>query len=129
MYTWAIIEHGSDQESEASEAFDRWLAAHDAELERQCTAWVKSATEAKDAERAMRAERDALRAQLDGMTTEWGIAVRSAESSAIVTYFERDRAACERFIANQPLWHTHREGESFAIVSRVGPGPWVEVAD
>jgi hypothetical protein len=41
--------------------FESWLAAHDAELERQIQGWVRSATEAKDAHRA---EVEALRTRL-----------------------------------------------------------------
>lgn len=55
---------------------------------------------------------------------DWGIEIRSTETSAIVIYEERDEAACQRFIDNQPLWYTHREGESMRIVKRVAAGPW-----
>ena len=40
---------------------------------------------------------EALQAQLDTVATEWAIEARSTESTAIVRYFEHDRAACERF--------------------------------
>jgi hypothetical protein len=73
--------------------------------------------------------RDALQGRLDATTVEWGVQIRSLESSALVTYPERDREACQRFIQNQPLWYTHRLGEEFTIVQRDSVGPWTVVPE
>lgn len=63
-----------------------------------------------------REERDALRAQLDSMTTEWGVAYKGFVSAEAVME-----------IGYEDVAHAH-VGEGDVVVKRLA-GPWVEVTD
>lgn len=79
---------------------DEWLATHDAEVRRAAL------------EEAVAPE-------------EWGVRITAGGISWVECM--RNREECERFIADQPLWYTHRNGESFSIVMRSAASLWVEV--
>jgi hypothetical protein len=72
-------------------------------------------------------ERDALRAQLDSMTEEWGVRIATPNVGWVESLPNRE--ACERWIANPPLRYTHQVGEEFSIVRRRSATPWAEVPE
>lgn len=80
--------------------FDRWLEAHDA---------------------ALRAEWEAEQGEVEW---EWGVA--REQHPSIPAYKQRDREACERFIANPPLDIPNPRGP-WLILRRRKAGPWVPV--
>ena len=60
----------------------------------------------------------------DTSAYDWGIEISRPDCNAAVVYVERDRAACERFIASPSLWHTPTPGESMRVVKRLSAGAW-----
>jgi hypothetical protein len=83
--------------------FDRWLAEHDAELERQIQGWVRSATEAKDAHRA---EVEALRTRL--AETEAVIA-KAREWNTLTNGRPRYRE-CDDIVSGATCWWANIDG-------------------
>lgn len=78
--------------------------------------------ELTDAVEALVAERDALQARLDTMTTEWGTKIVSEPGVDLGT-----EEYARRNVARWNLSPRHRGAMAGAVVRRL-VGPWVEVA-
>lgn len=96
--------------------------------EETCSAHGRPVAEVWEIAQGFATERDELKALVGVSTTEYAVASTFLDSGKEFVEVQHDRAACERFIANPPLWHHRRLHSPFRIVSRLaGATEWREV--
>jgi len=109
---WALKE----AEAERHDSDGRWVEI----LERTEAGWRKTNRELI----AVLAERDALRAQLDSMTTEWGVDYEGHDVRPPLYPADTEDSARDYATAREAASSSLR----FAVKRRL-VGPWVEVTD